>query len=444
MKNMYLGVFQVFGSPSKRGILSWQHPRSDVLRFHEVDYWVDIARLLDRSGFDFLFFADGYGYPELDGDLLPDAARYGVNLPLLDPQLLIPVLARETSGLGLVVTETTGDHHPVETARRFATLDHMTGGRLGMNVVTGTAQNAVANLFGHESMVAHDTRYDVADEYLELARLYWERSWETDAVVADVAGVRYIDPDKLHRVEFAGEHYRSSGYLPVDPSPQRTPVIFQAGTSERGRAFAARNAECVLIQGTSYEYTARNVADIRRRAAEAGRDPDSIRILVTATITVAPTTEEARAIRDSFERDQRDEVTAAMYVGNTGINLLDLDPERPLSQITEDATVGQMGQSNIDRFRAASGQAEPTVGQILDQLRGRGVRGFQITGSTSEVVDELERMLDATDLDGILLDPIFGRPDMEDFATLAIPELRRRGRIGDRPSGSTLRDRLFG
>ena len=447
MKTIHLGVFEVAG-PQVGGTLSWPHPRSESARFHDLDHWVHIAKVLDQGGFDFLFFADGYGYPSVAGDLPETAARGGINFPSLDPAVLIPALARETEWLGFVVTSSTGLDHPVQTARRFASLDHFTRGRVGWNIVTGASQNTVAELFGHRTMQAHDARYDQADEYLDLALALWQDSWDDDAVRADASAGVYADREKLHRVVFEGEHFRSSGYFTVDPSPQRVPVLFQAGTSGRGREYAARNAECVFVQGTTVAQTAANVADIRARAAAWGRDPDSIRILVGLTVTVRPTRAEAEKLRAEFEALQTDETVATLYAGNTGINLLALDPTRDLTQLLDGADagpVGQMGQSNIDRFLPKDGRPAPTVRQILDDLKGKGTRGFQVWGSPADVADDLERLMDEVDLDGFLIEPIFDPADLEDVASLLVPELRRRGRMPTSPvAADTLRERLIG
>ncbi|WP_213816702.1 NtaA/DmoA family FMN-dependent monooxygenase [Glaciihabitans sp. dw_435] len=444
MKQIHLGVFEVAG-PQVGGTLSWPHPLNRSLDYRDLNHWIHIAQVLDRAGFDFLFFADGYGYPTVGGDLPDVAATGGINFPSLDPALYIPTLAHLTERLGFVVTSSTGLDHPVQTARRFATLDHLTNGRVGWNIVTGASQDAVAKLFGHEEMTLHDARYDQADEYLDLAMNLWEGSWEEGALVQDRENVIFADPDRLHRVEFEGEHFRSSGYFTVDPSPQRTPVLFQAGTSARGRAYAARNAECVFVQGTTIEQTKFNVADIRAKAAELGRDPQAIKILVGLTVTVAATHDEAVTLRAQFDDLQSDEVVAVLYAGNTGIDLLSLDPDRTLAQIEEDGgAFGQMGQSNIDRFLGKDGRPAPTVREILDQLRGRGTRGFQVVGSPTEVADELERMIDETDLDGFLIEPIFDPTDLEAFAELVVPELRRRGRMSDAPATGTLREQVTG
>ncbi len=447
MRTMHLGVFEV-AAPQVGGTLSWSHPYSGSERHREQQHWIDVARLLEAAGFDFLFFADGYGYPTIGGDLPEVAARGGLNFSGLDPMFLIPTLAHHTSRLGFVVTSSTGVDHPVATARRFATLDHLTGGRVGWNVVTGASQDTVAALFGHERMTAHDTRYEIAREYVDLCLQLWEGCWEDGALVEDKESGVFADRDRLHRVEHVGRHFRSSGFFTVPPSPQRTPVLFQAGTSTAGREFAAGQAECVFLQGTTLPHAAANVADIRARAAAHGRDPESVKVLVGATVTVGATHEEALARRAEFEAMQTDEVAAVIYAGNTGIDLTALDPDRPLSQVLEgggDGRVGQMGQSNIDRFRRADG-SWPLVREVLAELRGRGTRGFTIVGDPVEVADQLEEVMDVTGVDGFLLEAIFSPGDHALFCDLVVPELRRRGRLPaepDRARGTgSLRERL--
>ncbi len=445
MRRMHLGVFEV-AAPQVGGTLSWSHPWSDSVHHREVEHWVGVAQLLEAAGFDFLFFADGYGYPSVDGDLPDAAVRGGLNFSGLDPMLLVPALARATERLGFVVTASTGVDHPVAMARRFATLDHLTGGRIGWNVVTGASQDTVAALFGHETMTAHDTRYEIAEEHVELCRRLWEDCWEDGALVEDKAAGVFADPRRLHRVEHRGTHFRTSGYFTVPPSPQRTPVLFQAGSSDRGRAFAARHAECVFLQGTTPAHAARNVADIRGRAAALGRDPASVRVLVGATVTVAETSAAASERRAEFEAMQTDEVAAVVYAGNTGIDLTALDPDQPLDRALAGAgssRVGQMGQSNIDRFRRPDGTT-PLVREVLAELRGRGTRGFTVVGDPGEVADQLEELVEVTDVDGFLLEAVFSPADHRLFCDLVVPELRRRGRLpapGALP-GPTLRQRL--
>ncbi len=441
---MILGVFEA-GTQQIGGTTSWAHPRSQNGDFRDIEYWIDMAKMLDDAGFDLLFFAGGsFGYASLKGELSDVLVRAGMMFSL-DGAYLIPALAAATERLGFVVTTTTGSDHPLHTVRKYSTLDHVTKGRIGWNIVTGASQNTMSKMLGQSEMVPHDKRYEAAAEYVEVALKFWEGGNDDDAVVLDREGGVFADPDKIHLVEHEGEYYRSRGYHTQPPSPQRSPVLFQAGTSEAGRAFAARHAEGVFIQGTTYEQTAASVADIRRRAAELGRDPHDIKLIVGVTIVTAATSEEAHRLRAEFEQLQTDELAAHYYSGNTGLNLMEFDPDLPLKQqLPDDGLAGQMGVSNIERFYSRPDGSAPTVREILDDLKGRGTRGFAITGDPVEVADELERMMDATDLDGFMLEAVFNTASMRDVIDLVLPELRRRGRLDPAPEGGTLRERLLG
>lgn len=443
-KRIVLGVFEA-GSAQVGGTTSWAHERSQNGDFRDIDYWVRMARMLDEADFDFLFFAGGsFGYASRRGELSDLLVRAGANFGL-DGAYLIPALAVSTERLCFVVTSTTGADHPLHTVRKFSTLDHVTRGRIGWNIVTGASQNTMAQMLGHTEMVSHDTRYEAADEYLEVALKFWEAGNEDDVIMLDRGSGTFADPAKMHKVVHEGVYYRSIGYHTQPPSPQRSPLLFQAGTSEAGREYAARNAECVFVQGTTVPRTAEAVADIRRRAAAHGRDPQSLKLLVGVTVIVAPTSEEAHRQRAEFMALQTDEYTAHYYAGNTGVDLLRYDLDRPLAdQLEFDEMAGQMGVSNIQRFLGGDGRPAPTVRQILDELRGRGTRGFAITGDPVEVADQIEELLDATDLDGIMLEAVFNHASMRDFIELVQPELRRRGRLDPEPTGPTFRERMLG
>jgi FMN-dependent oxidoreductase (nitrilotriacetate monooxygenase family) len=439
--SLHFGVFEVYG-PQVGGTFSWAHPLSDSIDFADPEHWVRIAQVMDRTGYDFLFFADGFGYPILGDDIAAGAVERGINFSGYDPASILPVLMRETRDLGFVVTSSTGLDHPVQLARRFATLDALSRGRFGWNVVTGASQNAVAELFGHESMVPHDVRYAMAAEYVELAKKYWEEAWSDGALVADRERGVYADRAGIHRTEYQGEHYRSNGYFGAPPTPQRTPVIFQAGTSPAGRAFAATHAECVFVQATVPAHTARNVAEIRRIAEEQGRAP--LTIMSGLTAIVAETSEEASTLAAEFDAMQSDDVVATLYAGNTGIDLLALDPDRTLHQVLEaGGPVGQMGTSNIERFLGKDGAPAPTVREIIDDLKGKGTRGFRVVGDPQEVADQVEALAAQTGLDGFLVEPVFGTRDIAAFGELVLPVLRERGRLGSSPAGATLRERML-
>ncbi len=252
----------------------------------------------------------------------------------------------------------------------------------------------------------------------------------------------YAQRSGIHRIVYDGDHYRSRGYYGAPPTPQRTPLLFQAGTSPAGRAFAARHAECVFVQATTPSHTASAVADLHRRAGDAGRTTPLV-TMAGLTAIVAETSAEARALADEFDRMQTDDVVATLYAGNTGIDLRTLDPDRTLHQVLEaGGPIGQMGTSNIERFLGSAETPAPTVREILDELRGRGTRGFRLVGDPTEVADGVEELAASTGLDGFLIEPVFGTRDVAAFGELVLPILRERGRLAPRRSNATFRVRM--
>src|SRR5690348_7173044 len=249
----------------------WTHPRDRADRYNALDYWVELAGILERGKFDALFLADVLGIYDVYGGL-PDAAiANAVQVPVNDPLLLIPAMAYVTRNLGFGVTCAVSYEHPYTLARRFSTLDHLTQGRIGWNIVTGYL-NSAAKGMGLERQQGHDTRYEIAEEYLEIVYKLWEGSWENGAVVRDRAAGIFALPEKVHRIQHDGTYFRLEAMHLAEPSPQRTPVLYQAGASSRGREFAATHAECVFVNGPSPKVVAPIVADIRRRAAASGRN----------------------------------------------------------------------------------------------------------------------------------------------------------------------------
>jgi FMN-dependent oxidoreductase (nitrilotriacetate monooxygenase family) len=399
----------------------WTHPRDRSVEYTTLDHWMGLARTLERGLFDGLFLADVVGvYDVLGGS--PDAAiRNAVQIPLLDPMLLVPAMAAATSHLGFGVTCNLSYEAPPLFARRMATLDHLTGGRIGWNIVTGAAQASSARLFG-EQMLPHDVRYDMAEDHVGLALSLWEDSWEDDALRQDKGGV-YADAAKVHEIEHEGPYFRASGLLSVPPSPQRTPLLFQAGTSGRGRDFAATYAEAVFLAGGDPDHVAANIADIRRRAVERGRGPDAIRFLVGAMFVTAPTQAQAQAERRRMLELSTLENAAASYAFFTGMDLLSMDLDGPLRGSTQVATVRQ----------------------VLEDHRTNGVNGTVFVGDPEQVADQAEAFVARTGADGFLIQPYVTPGTYDAFIDLVLPVLRARGLARSAPpSAGTLRARLFG
>src|ERR1700749_1766396 len=240
----------------------WTHPRDRTAEYNRLPYWIDLATTLERGRFAGLFLAAVLGVCDVHGNSPAAALRNAAQTPANEPLLLISAMAAVTKNLGFGVTSNLSFEPPYPFARRMSTLGHLTEGRIGWNVVTGYLDSA-ARGSGRDKQTAHDDRYDVADEYMEVVYKLWEGSWEDDAAVRDRARGIFVDPAKVHRVQHQGENYRLDAIQLSEPSPQRPPVLYQAGTSPRGRQFAAQHAECVFMSGPSAKVIAPRVAAIR-------------------------------------------------------------------------------------------------------------------------------------------------------------------------------------
>ncbi|KQO15757.1 LLM class flavin-dependent oxidoreductase [Paenibacillus sp. Leaf72] len=432
-KKIHLGVFEVNAvNHLTQGI--WTHPEQNRIHYNSIDYWIDIARTLERGKFDFMFFADSYGYPKERTELAFREASGAVGN---DPMLLIPALAQATEHLAFTMTTSTTYEAPYANARRFSTLDHITKGRIGWNVVT-TSSKSAADLFGRSEFLPHDERYDMADEYMDVSYKYWEGSWQDDALLVDREKRIFADPQKVHKVKHEGKYFKSEGYHASTPSPQRTPVIFQAGSSGRGRAFAARHAEGIFLKAPTTEVLRDQIADIRRRAAEYGRDPAAVKVFTGLSVVVAKTREEAQRKFDEYMQHQSAEATLSSYAGVTGIDLTQLDPNAYFENIHT-----EMGQTHTDRFTKHS-KTKKTVQEVMDDFVQKGFRGLTVVGTPEDVADQIERWTEETDVDGFNLEPYVLPGSYVDFVDLVIPELQKRGLFKTDYEAGTLRERLFG
>src|ERR1700760_489573 len=261
----------------------WAHPRDRSWQYKDLEYWVELAEILERGKFDSLFIADVLGVYDVYRSNLDAALRNSTQIPVNDPLQLVPAMALVTKHLGFGLTASLSFEHPYTFARRLSTLDHLTKGRAGWNIVTSYLDSGAKNI-GLGGQSAHDDRYDVADEYMEVCYKLWEGSWEDDAVLRDRQRRIFADPTKVHPIAHEGRYFKVPGVHLCEPSPQRSPVIYQAGASSRGRQFAAEHAEAIFTAAPTKEILKETVADVRRRAREAGRDPEQIRIynLLTA------------------------------------------------------------------------------------------------------------------------------------------------------------------
>jgi FMN-dependent oxidoreductase (nitrilotriacetate monooxygenase family) len=415
----------------------WAHPRDRSMHYTDLDHWVSLARTLERGMFDGLFLADIIGVYDVFQDS-PDASiRHAVQIPVNDPLLLVPAMAHATQHLGFGVTCNLTYEPPYTFARRMSTLDHLTKGRIGWNVVTGYLDSAARGM-GLAEQPEHDSRYDVAEEYMQVVYQLWEGSWEDAAVLRDREHRLYADPTRIHRVKHAGQHYGVDAIHLSEPSPQRTPVLYQAGASSRGRAFAAAHAECIFVNG-QFRHNVRDiVADIRTRAKAFGRDPYDIKMFVGATVVVAQTDAEAQDKLAEYREYASSEGALAHYSASVGVDLSRYRLDEPIRYVRTNAL-----RSNLEAITVRSAGTEWTKRKLL-QMMVLGSRQAPIVGSPSRVADELQAWVDEADVDGFNLSRTVIPECVDDFVALVVPELQARGMMKQAYAAGTLREKLFG
>src|SRR5437870_3172045 len=350
----------------------WAHPRDRTLGYNRLPYWLDLAKTLERGRFDGLFLADVLGvYDVFAGS--PDAAlRNAAQTPANEPLMLIPAMAAVTKNLGFGVTGNLSFEQPYPFARRMSPLDHLTEGRIGWNVVTGYLDSAARGA-GKDKQTAHDDRYDIADEYMEVVYKLWEGSWEDDAAIRDRARGIFVDPSKVHRVTHESNNYRLNAIHLSEPSPQRTPVLYQAGTSPRGRQFAAQHAECVFMSGPSAKVIAPRVAAIRELAAKAGRNPAEILMFSMFTIILGETEAEAKAKYEDYRRHINHEGALTLMSGWTGVDFSTYDLDQQVRHVLNDA-----GRSAMDNITRADPARVWTVRDVAEHVGSGGIVSVRV------------------------------------------------------------------
>ncbi len=416
----------------------WTHPDDRADTYNTLEYWTDLAKTLERGKFDALFLADVLGiYDVYKGG--PDTAlEQAVQVPVNDPLMPISAMAAVTEHLGFGVTCALSYELPYPFARRMSTLDHLTKGRIGWNIVTGYLDSAARGM-GMAKQVDHDDRYDVAEDYVQATYKLWEASWEDGAVLRDRQGRRFADASKIHRIVHEGPHFRFDAIHLCEPSPQRTPVLFQAGASKRGRDFAARHAECVFINGPSKKVIGNIVKDLRARAAAAGRDPNDLAIFTMMTVITDTTPKAARDKYQDYLGYVSEEGALALMSGWTGVDFGAMKSGDVLR--FNDKANAQT--SALEAFTIADPNREWTVGEIARHA-AIGGRGPMIIGSAAEVAEEMRGWIEETDIDGFNLAYALTPGTFKDVADLVVPELQSRGMFKHDYAKGTFREKMFG
>lgn len=410
----------------------WTHPRDESHRFNELSYWTDLAQTLEKGLFDGLFIADITGVYDVYQNGIELTLKESIQLPSHDPSTLVSAMAAVTQNLGFGITVNLSYESPYQFARRFASLDHLTQGRIGWNIVTGYLDSA-ERLIGQKGLKDHDLRYEQAEEFLQLCYKFWEGSWENDAVLKDKKQRIFTDPSKVHQIQHQGQFYQSQGVFQVSPSVQRTPVLFQAGASPRGLTFATQHAEGLFIGGDRPEKIKQQVDQIRNQATAQGRNPEAVKIFVGISVVTAETDELAQQKLDEYIRYASPEAGLAHFSSSVGMDL---------SQFADDETIPYQKTNSIasvnNKFK------EQSISK--NDLKAQHVLGGRyplIVGSGATVAEKLIQLMDDTGIDGFNLTRTVAPESHHDFIQWVIPELQQRGRYKTEYENGSLRHKLF-
>ena len=422
MRRMRLGLFF---APGGHHMAAWRHPSAYPDGFSFKSY-VDMARTAERGCFDLLFVADVFS-------LTPEGRR--ADHFRLEPITLLSALAAVTSRIGLVATATTSYNEPYNVARKFASLDHISGGRAGWNIVTSSSPLEAAH-FGLDQHLAHADRYRRAHEFVDIVRDLWD-NWEDGAVVIDKEKGIFFDPGKLRALDHAGEYFRVRGPLSLPRCPQGHPVLVQAGSSEAGMNLAAKVAEVIFTIQRDLAPAREFYAGIKSRAAAHGRDPAHALVMPGVLPIVG---RDRREAQDKYEQLQaliHPEAGLAGLSRTLGVDFTGADPDAPFASV-ETRNLPESRATGIVETARREGM---TIRQVYEKLVvSKGHR--QLVGTASDVADNLQEWFEAGACDGFNVMPFMTPDGLCDFVEFVIPELRRRGLFREAYEGTTLRDHL--
>lgn len=415
----------------------WRHPQDRSVEYKDLEYWTDLAQILERGFFDGIFIADVLGIYDVYHQSAEHALTGAVQVPVNDPLQIVPAMAAVTKHLGFGVTTSISFEHPYPFARRISTLDHLTKGRVGWNIVTSYLESGSKNL-GLKTQVNHDNRYDIADEYLEVLYKLWEGSWEEGSVLRDRENSIFADHKKVHPIQHEGKYFTVPGIHICEPSPQRTPVLYQAGASSRGQKFASQNAECVFIAAPSKIATKKVVQGIRQKLVQEGRDPYSVKIYALLSIVTDETDAKAQAKFKEYQSYGSYDGALTLLSGWSGVDFSQYQPTDKVEYIQTNAI-----QSLLDSYVNADPERVWTIEEIAN-WNSLGGNGPVLVGSAETVSDALQQWVEDTDVDGFNLAYILAHQTFADVVEFIVPELQKRGVYQTSYAQGTLREKLFG
>ena len=415
---------------------SWRYPSADP-GFLTMDYYTRIGKVLEAGKFDCVFFDDRLAMPGVYGNSVSEAVRYGARPVKLDLTAVLGGIIGATSRIGIGATYSTTYYPPFHVARTFATLDHLSGGRVAWNVVTSVNDSEAQN-FGVDSHMDHDERYDKADEFLGVVTALWD-SWDDDALIMDKQAGVFADPEKVREVNHKGRWFSVRGPLTVPRTPQGRPVILQAGSSGRGRAFAAAWADVIFTGDPGLEVAQRHYQDQKAQIAVAGRDPDTVKVLPMAYAVVG----ETQVIAEEKERLFLDAYVHPVASLALLSELLNYDFAR---HDLDDVVTDEMMAASSGIRSLAIGQRQHLGREVtvrdLAAHRATLLQGPRFVGTATAVADQMEEWFNCGGCDGFVLAATHLPGAFEEFVRMVVPELQRRGLFRREYAGATLREHL--
>ena len=421
------GMQPWYGNWAGRSMTDWTQP----------GLYVDLTTSLERAGFDLLFIEDTSMVEDTYGESMETTLKYGLMAPKNDPIPLVPLLTAATEHIGVVATMSTIQYPPFLAARSMVTLDHLTKGRVGINVVTSVTHRVAQN-FGYDKHFDHSERYAMAEEWMEVVSLLWE-SWEPDALVHDDQTPRYADHTKVHTIDFEGKYFRCRGPLNTIPGPQRRPVVAQAGNSTPGRELAAKQADTMLaLAKTPAEMKALR-QDMDKRLIKHGRKPQDLKILFMATPYLGDTDGEAQERYNRFNSAKKDpdniekRLWYLSYVSGGVVDYAKYDLDSPVPQ--------EVGNGETTTAKAwLEGSKEMT---LRDLAEGPANYGMEFVGSADTMAGEMAEVMEEAGGDGFLMYPDVTRRSIMEVCDGLAPALRKRGVIRDGYAHKNFRDNLL-
>ncbi|MEA3028230.1 MAG: hypothetical protein QOF91_3515 [Alphaproteobacteria bacterium] len=428
IRKMKLGLFI---RPCGHHIASWRHPLAQADAGVNFPHFVEMAQTAERGFFDMLFSADNHTVWTASESAI-ERVHY---VAWMEPYTLLSALSGFTRNIGLVCTASTSFEQPYTVARKFATLDLISGGRSGWNVVTSGNETEAQN-FSKVPHLPKADRYKRGREFVEVVRALWD-SWDEDAFLRDKETGIFFDRSKMHELNHHGQFYDVRGPLNVARSPQGQPVVVQAGASDDGRQLAAETAEVVFSASDSIEHARAYYSDVKARMTRCGRSPDHLKVLPGLSVVVAPTRAEAEAKFRALQELLHPDLGVALLSRRLGFDLTGYPLDKPLPPLPENKVIG----SRSDMISAWSKDGAPTLLELCQRFAS--ARGhFAILGTPGEVAEEMEKWFTTGACDGFNFVPSYFPGGLDDFVAMVVPELQRRGIYRTAYEGTTLRENL--